>query len=292
MTIKHIPGALAVIAASVALPAAARDLRDGGKLVLTDGVSSVEGSSGGGLSTWALIAGNETDAGIGATAHGTIVALPDFTLRSFGAAIGWRDRVELSYTRQDFDTGAVGARLGLGRGFTFSQNVVGVKVRLFGDAVYDQDRMLPQIAVGAQYKHATRGDVIGAVGGRQASGIDYYITATKVLLSKSVVVDGTVRLTKANQFGLLGFGGDRTSGYRPQLEGSAGLLIRRNVIVGIEYRSKPDNLSFAREDDAYDLFGAWALTRNFTLTAAYVDLGRIATQRKQRGLFLSIQAGF
>ena len=55
---------------------------------------------------------------------------------------------------------------------------------------------------------------------------------------------------------------------------------------------KPDNLRFAREDDAYDLFAAWAVTRNVTLTAAYVDLGSIATSRKQRGLFASLQAGF
>lgn len=285
-----------IIAALVLLlpaaPAAAHDLRDGGKLVLTDGVSTVEGSAGGGLASWALIAGNETDAGIGGTAHGTIVALPDFTLKSFGAAIGWRDRVELSYARQDFDTRDAGTQLGLGRGFTFSQHVVGVKVRLFGDAVYDQDRALPQVAIGAQYKHATRGDIVTAVGGKRATGVDFYVAATKVLLSHSAIVGGTVRMTKANQFGLLGFGGDQANGYRPQFEGSAGLLVKRNVVLGVEYRTKPDNLSFAREDDAYDLFGAWALTRTFTLTAAYVDLGAIATKPKQRGMFLSLQAGF
>ena len=273
-------------------PAHADDLRGGGKLVLTDGVSTVEGSAGGGLATWALIAGNETDAGIGATAHVSYVALPDFDLTSFGAAIGYRDRVEISYARQNFDTRAAGAALGLGRGFTFSQDVVGVKVRVIGDAVYDQDRVLPQIAIGAQYKHANRGTVIAAIGGRQSSGVDFYASATKVILARSAVVGATVRLTKANQFGLLGFGGDKSNAYRPQFEGSAGMLLKRNLLVGAEYRTKPDNLRFAREQDAYDLFAAWALTRNFTLTAAYVDLGDIATVRKQRGAFLSLQAGF
>jgi hypothetical protein len=273
-------------------PAAARDLRNGGKLVLTDGVTSVEGSSGGGLSTWALIAGNETDAGIGATAHATRVTLPDFDLTSFGAAVGYRNRVELSYAHQDFNTRRFGATLGLGRDFTFSQDIVGVKLRLVGDAVYDQDRVLPQISIGAQYKHANRGAVIAAVGGKQASGVDFYVSATKVVLSKGVVLGATFRLTKANQFGLLGFGGDKSAAYRPQFEGSLGKLIKRNLLVGVEYRTKPDNLRFAREQSAHDVFAAWAVTRNVTLTGAYADLGSIATSRRQRGLFASVQASF
>lgn len=277
----------------VAIPAAqARDLREGGKLVLTGGVSTVEGSAGGGLATWALIAGNETDAGIGGTAHITYVELPDFDLTTFGGAIGWRNRVELSYARQQFDTRAAGAALGLGRGFTFSQDVFGAKVRLVGDAVYDQDRLLPQIAIGVQYKRANRGAVIAAVGGKSADGVDVYVSATKILLAQSVVVGATVRFTKANQFGLLGFGGDKSNGWRPQFEGSAGMLLKHNLLVGTEFRSKPDNLGFAREQAAYDVFAAWAMNRNLTLTAAYVDLGDIATVREQRGALLSLQAGF
>ncbi|WP_288015492.1 DUF3034 family protein, partial [Blastomonas sp.] len=56
--------------------------------------------------------------------------------------------------------------------------------------------------------------------------------------------------------------------------------------------TKPDNLAIAREDDWVDLFAAYALTRNVTVTAAYVDLGSVATAEKQRGAFLSLQAAF
>ncbi|MGQ3179095.1 MAG: DUF3034 family protein, partial [Blastomonas fulva] len=58
------------------------------------------------------------------------------------------------------------------------------------------------------------------------------------------------------------------------------------------YRTKPDNLAIAREDDWVDLFADYALTRNVTVTAAYVDLGSVATAEKQRGAFLSLQAAF
>ena len=48
-----------------------------------------------------------------------------------GAAVGIADRLELSYQHQWFDTGGAGARLGLGRGYTFEQDVFGAKLRLF-----------------------------------------------------------------------------------------------------------------------------------------------------------------
>jgi hypothetical protein len=161
-----------------------------------------------------------------------------------------------------------------------------------GDAVYDQNSLLPQIAIGAQYHHADRDAVIHLIGGEHASGTDFYVAATKLLLAQSLLLNGTVRFTKANQFGLLGFGGDRHSRYSAQFEGSAGLMLTRRFIVGGEVRTKPDNLGFAKEDDVYDLFVAYAVHHNITLTAAYVDLGEIATVKGQRGAFLSLQASF
>ena len=276
----------------VASPASAGERRAGGKLLLTNGVTSVEGAAGGGLASWAVIAGNETRDGIGGKASATLVALPDFDLTSFGAAIGVNDRLELSYTHHRFDTRAAGAALGLGRGFTFGQDIYGAKLRVIGDAVWEQDRWLPQIAIGVQHKRATRGAIIRAVGGRHDRGTDFYVAATKVVLSRSLVLNATVRATKANQFGLLGFGGDRHDHYRPQIEGSAGVMLSPRLVVGAEVRSKPNNLGFAREQKAVDAFAAWAISRNVSLTGAYVDLGDIATVRRQRGAFLSMQGSF
>ena len=270
----------------------AHELRAGGKLLLTGGVTSIEGAAGGGLSSWSVIAGDETDAGIGGTVHLTYVPLPDFDLKSAGVAVGVFDRVELSYTYQRFDTRQAGAALGLGRGFAFGQHIFGAKLRLVGDAVYGQDSVLPQISVGIQHKRAEQDAVIKAVGGRQSSGTDFYIAATKVILSRSLVLNTTVRLTKANQFGLLGFGGDRARDYSAQVEASAGVLVSRRLLVGAEYRTKPDNLGFAREDHAYDVFAAWAVARRVSVTAAYTDLGSIATFKRQRGAFLSLQGSF
>ena len=48
----------------------------------------------------------------------------------------------------------------------------------------------------------------------------------------------------------------------------------------------------ASEDDWFDFFAAYAFNDHVTLTAAYADLGSIATLEDQRGLYLSLQLGF
>lgn len=276
---------------TMAAPAVAGEARAGGKLLLTNGVATIEGSSGGGVATWALIAGNESADGIGGSVHATAIALPDYGWRSYGAAIGVRDRIELSYARQRLDTRAVGARLGIGRGYTLDQDVFGAKLKLAGDAVYGSPYM-PQVAIGVQIKRNRDAPIVAAVGGRSAKGADFYIAATKLLLRQSVMIGTTLRYTKANQNGLLGFGGDAGAKRTIQIESSVGYQFSRRLIAGVEYRSKPENLRFARENDWKTGFVAYALNRHLTATAAYVDLGAIATARHQRGAFLSLQAAF
>ncbi|MFH1599735.1 MAG: DUF3034 family protein [Pseudomonadota bacterium] len=263
-----------------------------GKLLLTGGVSQVEGSAGGGLTPWAVIGGYGTRDQIGANAYFTRVDVDDYSLDSYGVLVGLYDRVELSFSRQAFDTQAIGGALGLGNGFTFTQDTIGVKVKVAGDAVLEQDSWLPQISVGAQYKKNDQPGVLAFVGARDDSGVDYYVSATKLYLDKSLLLNTTLRLTKANQFGILGFGGDLNDDYEAQLEGSFAYLLSRNLAVGGEYRMKPDNLGIAEENDAWDVFVAWAPVKNVSLTLAYVDLGNIVIADNQRGVYASLQVGF
>lgn len=266
--------------------------RTGGKLLLTGGVTQVEGAGGGGLTPWALIGGYGTRDQIGANAFYTRVELDDYSLDSYGAMVGLYDRVELSIARQKFDTRDIGAALGLGRGFTFTQDTVGVKVRLAGNAVYDQDTWLPQIAIGAQHKRNDQPGVLAFVGAQRRDDTDFYLSATKLFLSSSLLVNGTLRYTRANQFGILGFGGDLDDDRSLEFEASVARLLSRNLALGAEYRSKPNNLGIAKEDHAWDVFLAWAPSKHASLTLAYVDLGNIVIADNQRGWYASLQIGF
>jgi hypothetical protein len=284
----------ALLAGLVSSPLRADELSglfDQGKLLATGGVSQVEGSGGGGLANWALITGYGTRDGVGANAHYTTVLLPDYRLDTLGVAVGLFDRVELSYAWQGFDTQQVGAALGLGKGYAFHQNIYGAKLKLVGDAVYDQDRWLPQISIGVQHKENDRGAIIAAVGGKGSVGTDFYLSASKLFLAQSLLVNATLRETKANQLGILGFGGDKHSGYSTQFEGSAAWLLSRDFAIGAELRTKPSNLKIAREGDAWDIFAAWFVNKHLSATLAYADLGNIVIRDHQHGAYVSLQAG-
>ncbi|MFM9937071.1 MAG: DUF3034 family protein [Novosphingobium sp.] len=258
---------------------------------MTNGVSTIEGSSGGGLATWATISGMGTDRAFGLSAHVTGIELLDFSLESHGVAIGIRDRLEIAYARQNFNTRHVGAALGLGEGFTLNQDIVSAKLRLAGDLVYGP-ALLPQISIGVEYKRNLDGAVVRAIGAGAAAGTDFTVSATKLVLSASVLANATVRVTKANQFGLLGFGGDKHGQRSVQFEGLLAWMLTPRLVIGGELRTRPDNLNIAREDAAKDLFAAWAVGRHVTVTAAYVDIGSVATFAGQRGGLLSLQLAY
>lgn len=272
-------------------------LPDMGKLTATGGVSQVEGAGGGGLTPWALITGYGTRDSYGANVHYTQVHTQDYTLKTYGVAVGIADQVELSLANQEF-SGSLAPLNAL----NIKQDILGIKVRVAGDAVYDQGSWMPQVAVGAMIKRT--GDVAGLgalgvtsvkqLGAKQDHGVDYYASATKIYLEQSLLLNATLRLSKANQMGILGFGGDLHDQYKPLLEGSAAYLLNRQWVVGAEYRMKPNNLGVDHEKDYYDAFVAYFPTKNLSITAAYARLGDITVfnPTNQRGWYLSLQAGF
>lgn len=285
---KH--AAALTVALSLALPCAAN--ADDGRLLATGGATQVEGSAGGGIVPWAVLSGYGTAGQHGGTAFATRVETGDYALTSYGAAYAWDNRLELSYARQRFELGELQRRLSLPTG-RFDAEVVGAKLRLGGDLVYT---VMPQVSLGVQYKRQLDFAIPRAVGARDDRGIDAYLSASKLFLAavadRNLLLNATVRSTRANQAGLLGFGGDRKAGRSLVLETSAAVLLDPRWAVGVEYRQKPDNLGFAREDDWRDVFVAWFPNKHVAVVAAYADLGSIATLDRQRGAYLSLQASF
>lgn len=261
------------------------------RLAWTGGVTQVEGSAGGGLVPWALIAGLGTKDAVGGSVFATYVTTDDFLLRTAGLSVGVQNRVEVSFAQQWFDAGRVVP------GVLLEQHVLGLKVRLFGDAVFEPDRWYPQVALGAQWKRThDYGFIPAAVGARDGDDVDVYVAATKLyfaaLAGRNVVVNATLRRSRANQFGLLGFGGPRGNGANWLPEASVGVFVTEDLLLGAEYRDKPDTLAAFDEGAARDLFLAWNPDKHLTLVGAWVDLGPIAGKPRQRGAYLSVAASF
>lgn len=257
----------------------------GSKLLATGGASTLEGSAGGGIVPWATIGTYADSDEWGATAQLTEVAVDDFRLSVVGASVGWDNRIEASVARQTFDLSTIGGEL--------TQNVFGLKARVGGHLVYGD---MPQISVGMQYKDNQTFALPQAVGAQDDSGTDWYVSAAKAWLDgpfhRTWLANVTLRRTKANQLGLLGFGGDNDGDSSWVGEVSVAAFINRYWAVGAEFRQKPDNLSFAKEEHWRDIFVGYFPSKSVSIVGAYTELGSIAGLNDQNGWYLSVQAAF
>ncbi|WP_033538035.1 DUF3034 family protein [Shewanella sp. ECSMB14101] len=252
------------------------------KVIATGGASTIEGSAGGGIVPWAVINGYASSGEWSATAMLTSVSVDDFSLRVVGASLAIDNRFEFSIAKQTFDLDSLGGELG--------QDIVGVKYKLAGELLYSA---IPQLTLGLQYKRVDDFTIPQAVGAQDDSGLDAYVAASKLffdaIAGRNLLLNATVRATKANQIGLLGFGNTKDDSYQWVFEGSAALLLTDNLAIGYEYRQKPDQLSFATEDDWQDIFLAWFVNKHLSVVTAYTDLGSIAGYENQQGWYISIE---
>ncbi|SPJ33488.1 DUF3034 family protein [Kushneria phyllosphaerae] len=255
----------------------------GSRLLGTGGVMQIEGASGGGLSPWGVLAGTASDNEVGVTLGATRADVDDYHLVVSGVAANLYDRVELSYAHQRLALDTLGGHQ--------AQDIYGAKLRLFGDVLY---RPWGVWSLGIQHKQQVEGQALArVVGARDTQGNDIYLAGSKLffdaLAGRNLLVNTTLRSTRANQGGLLGFGGDEGDHRELMIETSVGLFLNSDWVVGVEYRQKPDNLGFAGEDDWRDLYVAWLINRHVSLTGALLDLGSIAGLEQQRGGYLSLQ---
>ena len=260
---------------------AAKGYAGDGKLIGTAGLMQVEGSGGGGIVPWATLAGYDSQDEVSFSAVATQVDVDDYQLNMLGVAASFYDKVEISVAQQRFDLTTLGGEI--------KQNIFGLKYRVYGDVVFSE---MPQITLGVQHKRLEDKVIAGAVGADDNdSGTDFYVAATKVHLGAvagyNLVWNLTARATKANQMGLLGYGGVKNKDYEVMLEGSLGVLFSRHLAVGVEYRQKPDNLGLG-EQDWRDIFVTYIPSKDFSVTLAWADLGSIAGAKDQQGLYISI----
>ncbi|GAB3372562.1 DUF3034 family protein [Spongiibacter taiwanensis] len=334
------------IAAAVGMSAgfcANAGLYNDGKVLATGGVSMIDGAGGGGITPWATITGYATRDGINGDVHYTYAPLANYTLHSLGAAVGLFDRFELSYAKSNLTTGSTfdtvglvvdtlgGVTGGLGAPIetgiepfntTIEMDVYGAKVRVFGEAIYDSDNLIPQVAVGAFYKKNKNEELLRTLKAAESDGWEYYVSATKIFFPINTLVNITARYTSANQTGLVGFGGPDGNDKEVRPEISLAYLLKKDTVIGMEWAQHGDNLSgesvelggidvtelqptleglglgnlsgtlTQNESDWFDAFVAYFPNKNLSMTFAYAWLGDITITPDQHGFYLSLQASY
>lgn len=311
------------IAALAIVLSAAASADSGSRLVASGGISGVEGTLGGGITPWAFIGGYSSKEEISFGGNVQYLSLNDYSLTTAGASISLYDRVEVTIQRQKLDIAAgltsnVFALLTDGaitnaNSATVEQDIIGAKVKLFGDGVFTQDSWIPQVSLGVQYKKNNDFDsslslpdssvplpnvgVPQLLGAKDDSGVDVYLSATKLWLGAAngfnLLTNVTARYTKANTLGLLGFGSELDDDATIEWEGSLALLISPTTAIGAEVRTQSNRLGgLAEEDTITDIFVAYFPNKSLSITAAYVDMGNLPLQQSSNGFYLTLNANF
>ena len=272
---------LLLLATVSARPAQAADE---GRLRATGGLVTIEGSAGGGLVPWAVLSGLSTRPGFDVVAGATTTHVGDFDLQTIGLSASWNDRVEVSLARQRFTIDGAGAR-----DSHLQQTVLGAKLRVGGDLIYGH---VPQLALGINYKIADDDALASTLGARDDRDVEAYFSVTRLILDgpghRNWLLNGTVRATRANETGLLGFGRPGDDSYDLVGEASVAMFFNPQFALGAEYRQKPDGLAGLGESDWRDVFIAWFPSKRVRVALAWVDLGTIAAREDQDGVFVSI----
>ena len=231
-------------------------------------MTQLEGAGGGGLVPWALITGYGTRDAVGANAHFTSAYLP------ISSCVSWRQR------RADGSDGGVlrppvfqhrrhrrgaRARLGLPPSTWISSAPRSGSWRR---------RLRPgSLAAAGRGRRAVQGSGAAPCCARSAradrSGVDFYLAATKLLMGESLLVNATVRETRANQFGLLGFGGDRWQRLHAAVRGLGGAAADTAASPSAPTPHQADDLGFAQEDTAFDIFIACFLDKHLSATLVW-----------------------
>ncbi|MES2627136.1 MAG: DUF3034 family protein [Pseudomonadota bacterium] len=277
---------ISLLSAAFTLFSASHTFADS-RILATGGASTIEGAAGGGIVPWAVLAGYGSGDEWGTAAFSTQLRIEDYSLDTVGAAVSYNNRIELSYARQNFDLGTLGDALGM-PGHRFRQDVFGMKYRLAGDLIFNR---MPQITLGLQHKKHLDFAVPTAVGALRDSDNEIYLSAAKLwlagLFDRNVFLNVTGRYSRANQAGLLGFGGDLNDDKELLLEASTGLFLTRKLALGVEYREHAENLGFSAQDDWHDVFVGYFVNKHLSLVGAFADLGTVATLPDQKGWYMS-----
>jgi len=200
-------------------------------------------------------------------------------------------RIELGYSYihanlGDWATDVEAAVPGVNVKNTVGLHTVSARAMLLRDGEFDTAWM-PAVTLGVSYKNNNAiwdinrdlGGLVNAIGVNDNDGWDVTLMASKIVagvLPKPFLVSAGLRSTRAHQIGLLGFGGDRDIVF----EGNMAFFITDRLLIGAEYRQKPDDLNrvgklVGPEHDWWTVAAAYIVNSHLTVAAAYGHLGNI-----------------
>ncbi len=203
-------------------------------------------------------------------------------------------RLELGYAYMNFDMGDLPDDIEAATSVRISDesvdmHTINARLMLLAEGEFGKS-WIPAVTAGIHFKNNTTvndidrelGGTLGSIGIADDNGLDYTIHASKMftVTPRPVIVNLGLRSTEGAHTGLLGFTDDR----KVVFEGSVAVLVTSRLILGAEYRQKPDEYTpveglIAEEDDWWTVEAGYILSPNATIAVGYGHFGNILNHK-------------
>lgn len=263
-------------------PLPLHSLEGSGGILLTNSAYLVNPSEDGG--TFGLPSAGATYVNLGDGRH----------LEAYTVTETLWNRLELGYSLMRLDLADLPWDLMTATGFNIQKDSVelhniNARVMLVKEGDFGQSWM-PALTLGVHYKkNDDVDDIDNALAGtlenagiEKDEGVDLTLYATKLFTSlpRPLLVNAGLRSTEAVHTGLLGFTDDREI----VLEANFGVLVLDNLVVGGEYRQKPNEYTeiatlIEEEEDWWDVFVTYIVNDRMTASVAYANLGDVLNHK-------------
>ena len=271
---------------------------------------TIEGVGGGAITPMAYMCNTGpagTIVGKPAVAY-TFLNLGSKTLHTVSITQTFLRRIELGYAYNFFNIATLPTDIKKATGINAGRNDLhlnhfNLRVMLIEEDSFDLP--LPAITAGIHFKHnegikKIDDRLVGTLtrmGYDRHYGVDYTITATKMLpklaLGRPVVLTGGMRISRAAQIGLLGFGESTAVTF----EGSAACLPTDWLLLAYEIRTKDNpfnstNSLIGREQNWHAFSATWLVNEHLSVSAIYGLLGTVANANADNTIGVQVKYEF
>ena len=276
---------------------------------------TIEGVGGGAITPMAYLVnpGDECHTFGKPSAALSVVNAGEKNLDSIAVADTLFQRIEIGYAAERFGVGTLRQNVENATGLDIGTNDVWLhnfdaRVLLVKENTCFAGVELPAITAGADIKYnSSIADInnrllgtLTGIGYRNASGVDYTLTATKTIpeaFGRPVIVTAGLRLSEGADLGFLGFGNT----YYATFEGNVACLLTDQLLVAYEFRQKTDpysqvvvggNTLIGTESNWNAIDVALILNKHTTFVAGWGAFGVLADTTENGAWFLQLKHEF
>ena len=234
----------------------------------------------------------------------SFASIGDKSFVSTGVTMTFFKRIELGFAHESLGLGSWPKDVLKATGMDLGTQTVRMNTFSLRGMIVEEQGWMPAVTVGAHFKFNENiwdvdddlGGACKALGVEKDEGWEGTLTVSKTftgILPRPFILSVGIRNTDAAQTGLLGFTGHRDT----VLEANAVFFLTDRLLLGAEYRQKPDRLKripglVGREDDWWTVCLGYIVNDRMTIAGGYGNFGNVLNHKENGVWALQVKYEF